>query len=111
MLSSNQEDMMSIEELEVYGVDWEGLQDDHLLQSRQHNNPASEGSTSWLIQTGAPNDLNEVRVESPQELLSEHQIEQLDMHVSQWRGMSQEDGVIRMWIEALGYMQLLDASY
>src|SRR6202050_19966 len=34
---------LSEEELEVYGVDWEGLHDEWLLNSQQANNPISEG--------------------------------------------------------------------
>ena len=39
---------MSEEELEVFGVDWEGLCSDTLLQSREANNPSTEGTGSWL---------------------------------------------------------------
>jgi hypothetical protein len=37
---------MSNEELEVYGVDWEGLHDIHLLQSQQQNNDPQKGGLS-----------------------------------------------------------------
>ncbi|KAF8129446.1 hypothetical protein K438DRAFT_1887482, partial [Mycena galopus ATCC 62051] len=40
------DDVMSEEELEVYGIDWEGLRDDALLDSQWHNNPTAEGATS-----------------------------------------------------------------
>ncbi|KAF8187259.1 hypothetical protein K438DRAFT_1973001 [Mycena galopus ATCC 62051] len=33
---------MSEEELEVYGIDWEGLRDNALLDSQQRNNPSAE---------------------------------------------------------------------
>ena len=36
------------EELEVFSVDWEGLQDERLLHSQRTNNPDSEGWTSWI---------------------------------------------------------------
>ena len=39
-------DVLSEEEIELYGVDWEGLHDEGLLQSRQSNNPESEG---WCL--------------------------------------------------------------
>ena len=35
---------MSEEELEVFGVDWEGLHNDTLLQSREENNPSTKGT-------------------------------------------------------------------
>ncbi|KAJ6541940.1 hypothetical protein B0H19DRAFT_1077691 [Mycena capillaripes] len=47
-----EEPIMSEAELEVHGVDWEALHDDALLESRQENNPADEGSTSWIGRTG-----------------------------------------------------------
>ncbi|KAJ7030895.1 hypothetical protein C8F04DRAFT_1112240 [Mycena alexandri] len=56
------------EELEVYGVDWEGLHDDTLLHSQHENNAEETGWTSWLGRVGPPEHLNEVPVESPQGL-------------------------------------------
>nr|VWO95326.1 Zn(2)-C6 fungal-type domain-containing protein [Ganoderma boninense] len=56
----------SDEELEVYGLDWEALQDDSLRESHATNNPSSEGWSSWLGRTGPPEHLNEVNVDSPQ---------------------------------------------
>lgn len=55
----------SEEELEVYGLDWEALQDDTLRASHAANNPLSEGWTSWIGRTGPPEHLNEVSLESP----------------------------------------------
>ncbi|KAJ7026741.1 hypothetical protein C8F04DRAFT_1238490 [Mycena alexandri] len=57
---------LSEEELEVYGVNWEGLHDDTLLQSQRENNAEETGWTSWLGRVGPPEHLNEVPVESPQ---------------------------------------------
>ncbi|KAJ7456996.1 hypothetical protein FB451DRAFT_1341984 [Mycena latifolia] len=54
------EEQMSADELEVYGVDWEALHDDNLLESRQENNPPDEGSTSWIGRQGPPERLNEL---------------------------------------------------
>jgi hypothetical protein len=42
------------EELEVYGVDWEDLQDDQLLQSQRDNNPQQEGWKSWAPRASGP---------------------------------------------------------
>ena len=42
----NLEDMMSEEELEVYGIDWEGLHEDHVCHSQLLNNSLEEESTS-----------------------------------------------------------------
>ena len=54
------EDELSEEELEVNGVDWEGLQDDQLLWSQRENNSTDEGWSSWVGQQGPPAHLNEV---------------------------------------------------
>ncbi|KAJ7830386.1 hypothetical protein B0H13DRAFT_2240639 [Mycena leptocephala] len=43
-----EEENLSEEELEVYGIDWQGLHDDNLLQSQAQNNSTAEGSSSWI---------------------------------------------------------------
>ena len=49
------EDDLTEEELEVYGVDWEGLGDERLLHSQRANNPTNEGWNSWVgLNTGIP---------------------------------------------------------
>jgi hypothetical protein len=58
------------EELEVYRVDWEVLCDERLLQSQHVNNSDREGWSSWVGQTGPPENLNEVFVEPPVQPLS-----------------------------------------
>ncbi len=55
---------LTAEELEVYGVDWEALRDDRLLQSQEEGN-ADEGFTSWVGRQGPPQNLNEVRLDPP----------------------------------------------
>lgn len=55
------------DELEVYGVDWEALQDDTLRASHAGNNSTSEGwSSAWIGHTGPPEHLNEVQVDPPE---------------------------------------------
>ena len=39
---------LSTEKLEVYGVDWENLQDDKLLRACRQNNPMDEEGSSWV---------------------------------------------------------------
>ncbi|KAJ7589913.1 hypothetical protein C8J56DRAFT_1139619 [Mycena floridula] len=56
---------MTDDELEVYGIDWEGLNLDRVRESQMANNPQGEDSTSWVGQTGPPAHLNEVLVEPP----------------------------------------------
>ncbi|KAG6912999.1 hypothetical protein DXG01_010493, partial [Tephrocybe rancida] len=52
-------DDLSAEELEVFGVDWEAIRDERLLQSLEANNPRNEGSDSWLQHSGPPEHMNE----------------------------------------------------
>ena len=54
------------EELEVYGVEWQGLHDEQLLQAQRQNNPAYEEGSSWVGQNALPAHLNEVPVELPE---------------------------------------------
>ena len=53
------------EELEVYGVDWEALQNGHLLESVRQNEQSDAHSTSWIGQVGPPANLNEVPLFPP----------------------------------------------
>ncbi|KAF8886368.1 hypothetical protein BD779DRAFT_1611784 [Infundibulicybe gibba] len=55
------EPAMSTEELEVYGVDWEGLYDSAVLHAHQANNIQQEGATSWVGRIGPPEHLNELQ--------------------------------------------------
>ncbi len=59
------EEELTDEELEVYGVDWEGLDEAQLLLSLRQGAPSNEASTSWIGRTGPPENLNEVHVDQP----------------------------------------------
>ncbi|KAJ3749811.1 hypothetical protein EV360DRAFT_97725 [Lentinula raphanica] len=69
---------MSDDELEVFGVDWEGLQNEALLQSLRRNYAHEQGSNTWLGRSGPPEHLNEVRVDPPSGLMMAHEIQALD---------------------------------
>ncbi|KAJ7808770.1 hypothetical protein B0H14DRAFT_2608561 [Mycena olivaceomarginata] len=69
-----EEENLIEEELEVYGIDWQGLRDDGVLQSQAQNNSRSEGSSSWVGYTGPPPDLSEVIVQPPQGTLTADEI-------------------------------------
>lgn len=73
------EDSITGEELEVYGVDWQGLRDDQLLASLRANNPVNEGPTSWIGRTGPPEDLSEVSVDPPQLNLAQEHMQALEI--------------------------------
>ncbi|KAI0060522.1 hypothetical protein BV25DRAFT_1807039 [Artomyces pyxidatus] len=59
------EEALSEDDLEVYGVDWEGLGEPSLLTSRNMNNGTNEGHTSWVGRAGPPEHLNTVEVIPP----------------------------------------------
>ncbi|KAJ6450642.1 hypothetical protein C8R45DRAFT_1057192 [Mycena sanguinolenta] len=65
------EEGLGDEELEVYGIDWRGLQEDGVLHSQAQNNPTSEGSSSWVGCTGPPPDLSRVDVQPPMGTLTD----------------------------------------
>ena len=95
-------DELSEEELEVYGVDWEGLQDDQLLHSQRINNGTSEGWTSWLGQQGPPAHLNEVSVLPPtNEMISDDHIAIINQAVAPWMGSPEVTDVIGAWSHGL----------
>lgn len=54
------------EELEVYGVDWEALQNDQILRSAREGGQGDAGVSTWGRRTGPPERLNEVAVIPPE---------------------------------------------
>ena len=59
------DDDLTADELEVYGVDWAALNDDHIVRSVQTSAPQNDGAASWIGRTGPPDNLNEVSLFSP----------------------------------------------
>ena len=80
---------MSSADLDVYGVDWEGLQEDRLLDSQERNNSADEGQSTWSGNSGPPdlNQLSEVTVDAPIGPLSGNEISHLDRLVVEEFGL------------------------
>ncbi|KAJ7356956.1 hypothetical protein DFH08DRAFT_802897 [Mycena albidolilacea] len=62
------------EELEVYGIDYQGLCDNGVLQSQAQNSLMGEGSSSWVGRTGPPPDLSQVTVQPPTGTLTEEEV-------------------------------------
>ncbi|KAH9929371.1 uncharacterized protein B0H18DRAFT_906142, partial [Fomitopsis serialis] len=60
------DEAQTMEELEVYGVDWEALREDRLLRAYHQNNTQTDGASSWIGRVGPPERLNEVEVEPPE---------------------------------------------
>ncbi|KAF7367802.1 hypothetical protein MSAN_00844400 [Mycena sanguinolenta] len=98
--SATPETVLSEDEMEVYGVDWEALHDDNVLTSRQENN-TNEGSTSWLGRHGPPENLNEITVDPPTGPFSPVEMDTLDAAVAQFAGaVGDENGAV-LWTEGL----------
>ncbi|KAK7016898.1 hypothetical protein R3P38DRAFT_2785355 [Favolaschia claudopus] len=101
--AAQDEEHMSDAELEVYGVDWEGFQDDVLLDSRQENNAANEGSSSWIGRVGPPpaEQLNEVLVEPPTGPFSPEEMDDLAASLGHLADAVEDNEVANLWTEAL----------
>lgn len=97
---------MSEEELEVYGVDWEGLHDDRLLRSQRTNNSIGEGWSSWVGRTGPPDHLNEVPLNSPTSgALTPRDAEVINEPLQDLSNSADHDDTDRrsLWLFALGH--------
>ncbi|KAF8179965.1 hypothetical protein K438DRAFT_1603384 [Mycena galopus ATCC 62051] len=92
---------MSEEDLEVFGVDWEALHDDHVLESREENNDVNEGSTSWLGRRGPPEHLNEITVDPPTGPFSEAEMQILKATLQPFAGAVSDADVAVLWTEGL----------
>jgi hypothetical protein len=103
------EEDLSEEELEVYGVDWEGLHDERLLHSQRENNPTSEGWSSWVGQIGPPEQLNLVHVDPPIGLLQPSEVAALDETLQPWLqgSVSDDEEIIALWTHALAYVRTM----
>lgn len=102
---------LSDEELEVYGVDWEGLRDERLLQSQRSNNSNGEGWTSWISRSGPPEHLNEVPVFPPSsEALTSDEILALNTYLQPISQTPDNDGIIILWVHAIAYVRTLRNS-
>ncbi|KAF8164424.1 hypothetical protein BJ912DRAFT_863836 [Pholiota molesta] len=104
-------EVMSAEELEVYGIDWEGLRDDRILHSQQLNNDIEEGETSWLGHRGPPERLNEVLVDSPDMPFDENICQGLLERLRPWLGRADDESVILGWTHGLAYAYEIDMEF
>ncbi|KAJ7149793.1 hypothetical protein C8R43DRAFT_887774 [Mycena crocata] len=96
-------DPMANDELEVFGVDWEALHEDDLLESRQDNNLTSEGSTSWIGRIGPPprESMNEVSVEPPWGPFSGAELQVFIAAVGHLGGAVEDEAVVNLWSAGL----------
>jgi hypothetical protein len=103
------DEQLNDEELEVYGVDWEGLHDETLLQSQRRNNTTNEGWSSWVGRVGPPAHLNGVSLNPPPSpRLPQHEAEILNQAIISWlqSGGSLAD-IVTLWNQGLAHAQAL----
>jgi hypothetical protein len=95
------------EELEVYGVDWEALREDTLLQSHDNNNHIDDDGSSWIGRRGPPERLNRVDVNPPSGIFADEQIGWLDDALVGFLQSGRGQDIAEIWVEALGLTRLL----
>ena len=95
------------EELEIYGIDWQGLRDDGVLHSQAQNNSHAEGSSSWVGRTGPPPDLGHVTVQPPMGTLTEEEVDNLYNAFSHLIGRAEDTNIILLWTQALAHVRVL----
>ncbi|KAJ3964015.1 hypothetical protein EV361DRAFT_812755 [Lentinula raphanica] len=99
---------MTDEELELFGVDWEGLQDESLLQSLRQNYAHEHDFNTSLGRHGPPENLNEVEVEPPPGSMTAAEVQLLGEVVrSVTRSLSEEDNVVNLWRAALVFARAI----
>ncbi|KAH8105808.1 hypothetical protein DFH11DRAFT_1518359 [Phellopilus nigrolimitatus] len=101
---------MAQDELEVFGVDWEGLQEERILHSQQANNAPDEAPTSWIGRVGPPEHLNEVPVYSPDVPLSNQAVQILDQFLQPGMGRVDNNDIINLWLHGLTRARQLNSN-
>ena len=101
---------LSDEELEVYGVDWEGLHDEQLLRSHRGNNPTSKGWNSWIGHVGPPGHLNEVSVNPPVGFLFPGEMDALDQALETWMHSPVDGDIITLWTHGLACARFMNSN-
>lgn len=104
-LPNDSEDHLDDNELEVYGVDWEGLLDDQLTHSQRQNNPVGEEWSSWIGHVGPPDTLNEISVDTPQQPLTVQQMVSLDRALQPWPDSPTDTDIISRWTVGVAYVR------
>ncbi|KAJ3817840.1 hypothetical protein F5880DRAFT_1492290 [Lentinula raphanica] len=94
---------MSDRELEDFGIDWEDLEDEDLLESLRHNYAHEENTNTWLGQHGPPPILNEVQVDPPVGTMTIEEIQVLDSLLQPISRDSSTDAVANLWCTALAH--------
>ncbi|KAJ3730762.1 hypothetical protein EV361DRAFT_997993 [Lentinula raphanica] len=88
---------MSDEELQEFGIDWEGVRDETLLDSLRQNYAHEQGANTWHGQHGPPAQLNSVEVEPPSGSMTADQIQRMDEVIDSLDRSSNEGDVVNLW--------------
>ncbi|KAF9016726.1 hypothetical protein BDZ89DRAFT_961654 [Hymenopellis radicata] len=88
-------------ELEVFGVDWEALQDDNILTSRDNNNADDEPPTSWIGRTGPPEHLSNVPVDPPDSPFNDTELAGLQYALAPFANAVSDMEIAQLWVEGL----------
>lgn len=96
-----EEEELSEQELEVYGVDWEGLREERILQSRDRNNPSNEEASSWVGRVGPPDSLSGVELDAPEGPLSTYELQMFDQVMQHWTADGREVDLVELWKHGL----------
>nr|GAT43777.1 predicted protein [Mycena chlorophos] len=102
-----EEEGLSEEELEAFGIDWQEFRDEAILNSQHLNNSGLEGASSWIGRQGPPDDLSHVIVEPPADTLTHDEAAALYEHFSPLIGLAGDDNIIALWTQALAYVRVL----
>ncbi|KAJ3831965.1 hypothetical protein F5878DRAFT_548845 [Lentinula raphanica] len=94
---------MSDEEIAEFGVDWQGIRDEALLDSLRENYAHEQGASRWFGQHGPPAQLNSVEVEPPSGLMSADEIQLMDEELHSIIRSPNEGDVVNLWRAALIY--------
>jgi hypothetical protein len=95
-------DNMTLEELEVFGIDWPAFREDRLLQSLRDNAPAQEEASSWIGQTGPPAHLNEVPLDAPDVDVPADQLQLFQNSLDQWMDVAGGNATVEsIWVYGL----------
>lgn len=110
-IRGSQLDPVTEEELEVYGIDWEALRDERVLESHHSNNDMQEDASSWLGRVGPPEDLGGVILDPPLGPLTDSEVNVLTLAVQPLVNAAvadpSEENKVRLWVTGLNTVAVM----
>ncbi|KAJ7607881.1 hypothetical protein FB45DRAFT_982658 [Roridomyces roridus] len=92
---------LTVEELEVYGVDWEALNNDSLLESNRTNN--TNDTDSFVLGRTVP-------VEAPSGPFGPVDMAALEARIAPWRGLASNEAVVQAWTYGLAVCRTINGN-